>query len=266
MPLSDVSIRRARPADKPLRLFDGGGLYLEISPTLKSKWVLDNAEDVNMQKRWIMVWFCFAMTSAFVLSNVLFAPSIHAQEMSPDSFPSGANVTYRKVPPNKLEITMSRPTNGDDAMEWADFVRAAFRRNVSPTAWPGGWPVLVGQSELATGMQERENSVFKDWIRDRRLRPGDILALGGPSSRVTADTMIKSFGHAPPNWAKGATLMFMGSLIDKDRVFAALRSSGATLRFFDLDSVQALTFEHNFSPANGPTPQFSEPPPPPGAR
>jgi integrase len=38
MPLSDVSIRRARPADKPLRLFDGGGLYLEISPTGSKLW------------------------------------------------------------------------------------------------------------------------------------------------------------------------------------------------------------------------------------
>ena len=38
MPLSDVAIRKARPADKPLRLFDGGGLYLEISPTGSKLW------------------------------------------------------------------------------------------------------------------------------------------------------------------------------------------------------------------------------------
>jgi integrase len=38
MPLSDVAIRRARPADKPLRLFDGGGLYLEISPKGSKLW------------------------------------------------------------------------------------------------------------------------------------------------------------------------------------------------------------------------------------
>lgn len=38
MSLSDVAIRKARPADKPLRLFDGGGLYLEISPTGSKLW------------------------------------------------------------------------------------------------------------------------------------------------------------------------------------------------------------------------------------
>lgn len=37
MSLTDIEIRRARPGDKPIRLFDGGGLYLEVSPT-GGKW------------------------------------------------------------------------------------------------------------------------------------------------------------------------------------------------------------------------------------
>ena len=40
MPLSDIVIRKAKPADKPVRLFDGGGLYLEISPTGGELWRL----------------------------------------------------------------------------------------------------------------------------------------------------------------------------------------------------------------------------------
>lgn len=32
MPLTDRAIRNAKPGDKPLRLFDGGGMYLEIAP------------------------------------------------------------------------------------------------------------------------------------------------------------------------------------------------------------------------------------------
>ncbi len=37
MPLTDTAIRNAKPADKTQRLFDGGGLYLEISPA-GGKW------------------------------------------------------------------------------------------------------------------------------------------------------------------------------------------------------------------------------------
>ena len=37
MPLTDTAIRKAKPADKPQRLPDGGGLYLELSPA-GGKW------------------------------------------------------------------------------------------------------------------------------------------------------------------------------------------------------------------------------------
>src|SRR5437870_12131532 len=37
MPLSDIEIRKAKPSKKPLRIFDGGGLYLEVSPS-GGKW------------------------------------------------------------------------------------------------------------------------------------------------------------------------------------------------------------------------------------
>ncbi|MDE3071841.1 MAG: integrase arm-type DNA-binding domain-containing protein [Pseudomonadota bacterium] len=40
MPLTDTTIRTAKPADKPRRLFDGGGLYLEVSPAGGKLWRL----------------------------------------------------------------------------------------------------------------------------------------------------------------------------------------------------------------------------------
>ena len=40
MALSDSAMRKAKPADKPIRLFDGGGLYLEISPSGSKLWRL----------------------------------------------------------------------------------------------------------------------------------------------------------------------------------------------------------------------------------
>lgn len=38
--LSDTRIRAAKPADKPVRMFDGGGLYLEVSPAGGKLWRL----------------------------------------------------------------------------------------------------------------------------------------------------------------------------------------------------------------------------------
>ena len=38
MPLTDAVIRNTKPTPKPQRLFDGGGLYLEVSPTGGKLW------------------------------------------------------------------------------------------------------------------------------------------------------------------------------------------------------------------------------------
>lgn len=40
MPLTDTQVRKAKPSEKPLRLFDGKGLYLEISPAGGKLWRL----------------------------------------------------------------------------------------------------------------------------------------------------------------------------------------------------------------------------------
>lgn len=40
MPITDIAIRSATPSTKPVRLFDGGGLYLEVSPTGGKWWRL----------------------------------------------------------------------------------------------------------------------------------------------------------------------------------------------------------------------------------
>jgi hypothetical protein len=40
MPLSDTAIKNAKPALKPVRMFDGGGLYLETSPAGGKLWRL----------------------------------------------------------------------------------------------------------------------------------------------------------------------------------------------------------------------------------
>lgn len=40
MPLTDTTIRNSKPSEKPIRLFDGGGLYLEIAPSGGKWWRL----------------------------------------------------------------------------------------------------------------------------------------------------------------------------------------------------------------------------------
>jgi hypothetical protein len=39
MPLTDTAVRSAKPQAKSVKLFDGGGLYLEVSPTGGKFWL-----------------------------------------------------------------------------------------------------------------------------------------------------------------------------------------------------------------------------------
>ena len=43
MPLTDLVVRNALPGPKTLRLFDGGGLYLEVAPSGGKWWRPDGA-------------------------------------------------------------------------------------------------------------------------------------------------------------------------------------------------------------------------------
>jgi hypothetical protein len=38
MPLTDIKIRQAKPADKPIKLADTAGLYLEVTPSGSKLW------------------------------------------------------------------------------------------------------------------------------------------------------------------------------------------------------------------------------------
>jgi hypothetical protein len=39
--LSDINIKRAKPLDKPYKMFDGGGLYIHIFPNKSKLWRYD---------------------------------------------------------------------------------------------------------------------------------------------------------------------------------------------------------------------------------
>ena len=38
VPLVDIQLKKAKPKDKPYKLADGGGLYLEVMPTGSKLW------------------------------------------------------------------------------------------------------------------------------------------------------------------------------------------------------------------------------------
>lgn len=50
MPLTDTAIKNTKPSSKPVRLFDGGGLYLEVSPAGGKLWRLKYRFDTREKR------------------------------------------------------------------------------------------------------------------------------------------------------------------------------------------------------------------------
>ena len=56
IPLTDVAIRNAKAADKPVKLFDGAGLFLQVTPTggklWRFKYLFDGKEKLLALGKW----------------------------------------------------------------------------------------------------------------------------------------------------------------------------------------------------------------------
>ena len=56
IPLTDVAIRNAKAADKPVNMFDGAGLFLQVTPTggklWRFKYLFDGKEKLLALGKW----------------------------------------------------------------------------------------------------------------------------------------------------------------------------------------------------------------------
>jgi hypothetical protein len=50
MSLTDTAIKNAKPAPEPVRMFDGGSLYLEISPAGGKLWRLKDCQSIGINR------------------------------------------------------------------------------------------------------------------------------------------------------------------------------------------------------------------------
>jgi hypothetical protein len=68
----------------------------------------------------------------------------------------------------------------------------------------------------------------------RGVLPGNMMAFGGPDSKLTADMIIDSFKEAQDGTFKGVVVLFIGATADQDRVKDALAKSAADYRFVEM--------------------------------
>jgi hypothetical protein len=68
----------------------------------------------------------------------------------------------------------------------------------------------------------------------RGVVPGNMMAFGGPDSKLTAQLIADAFKDVQTGSFKGVVVLFIGAQSEADGVKQALASSGADARFVEV--------------------------------
>ena len=131
--------------------------------------------------------------------------------------------------------TVPGPAPDADKAAWKAYLVSIVRQNMhgvksnSPYMYfvPGG-----DSQEVQDARQSQLDNV--SGMVGRGVLPGNMLAFGGPDSKLTADLVVAAFKGAADGSFKDVVVLFCGAPADQDRVKEALGKSGAEFRFVEM--------------------------------
>lgn len=164
MPLTDTAIRNAKPADKPVRLFDGGGLYLEVAPS-GGKWWRLKYRFGGKEKRY----------SLGVYPEVTLAAARKKRDEAREKLAAGID-----------------PGEAKKAEKRASLLAAAHSFEVVARGWMDERKTTVEPAQHAKTLARMENDVFP-WLGKRPIAEIDapeilvvLKRVDGRGARFTA--------------------------------------------------------------------------------
>lgn len=213
MPLSDVSIRNAKSGSKPIRLFDGGGLYLEVAPS-GGKWWRFKYRFAGKEKRLSLGVYPDVPLAG--QKNKATGQRIagardkrdHARQLLGQGIDPGVHRKALKA------ATVARAANSFEAVArdwyarnvdtWApahgNRILRRFERDVFP--WIGGRPIAeVAPPELLSVVRRIENRGAIETAHRALSNCGQVFRYAVATARAERDPTGDLRGALPP--AKG---------------------------------------------------------------
>jgi hypothetical protein len=137
-----------------------------------------------------------------------------------------------QVVEEKVEV-VAVPAAGSDTMAWKKYLAAVVMQNMQGVK--SNRPYMYFVPAGAEAEMERSNQL--DNVKTavaRGVLPGNMLAFGGPDSKITADLIGDAFSEAQAGSFKDVVVLFVGAQEDSDRVKESLAASAATYRFAEM--------------------------------
>ncbi len=219
-PLTDVQVRTAKPIDKPQRLFDGAGLYLEISPSGGKLWRLKFRIDGKEKLLALGAYPAVGLKEARGKRDE--ARKLIAEGVDPAAHKKARKIAKSELNANTFEVV---------AREWFDkFKRtrteghtkkiiARLERDIFP--WLGSKPIASITAPILLPVLQRIES--RGAIETAHRAKGDISQImrhAISTSRAEHDPCLNLRGALTPSVSK-----HFAAIIDPKEVGAFLRTT-----------------------------------------
>jgi integrase len=201
MPLTDTAIRNAKPSEKAVRLFDGGGLYLEVSPTGGKWWRLKYRFDGKEKRLSLGVYPDVSLKDARDRRDA--SRKLLADGIDPSENRKAMKSARADRVANSFEV-VAREWFAKYSATWAanhgDRLIRRFKRDIFP--WIGGRPIAeVTAPELLAVVRRIENRGALETAHRALGNCGQVFRYAVATGRATRNPCGDLRGALPP--AKG---------------------------------------------------------------
>lgn len=198
MPLTDTAIRNAKPGEKPVKLFDERGLYLEVSPGGGKWWRLKYRFDGKEKRLSLGVYPEVGLKDARNRRDN--ARKLLADGIDPSGHRKAAKSARADRAANSFEM-VGREWFAKYAPNWAashaDKIMQRLEKNVFP--WLGNKPIAgITAPELLTVLRRIENRGALDTAHRAHQNCGQIFRYGIATGRCERDPSSDLRGALAP--------------------------------------------------------------------
>ena len=198
MPLTDTAIRNAKPGEKPVRLFDGGGLYLEVSPTGGKWWRLKYRFDGKEKRLSLGVYPDVSLKDARDRRDA--SRKLLADGIDPSENRKAMKSARADRAANSFEV-VAREWFAKYSATWAanhgDGIIRRFERDIFP--WIGGRPIAdVTAPELLAVVRRIENRGALETAHRALGNCGQVFRYAVATGRAMRDPCGDLRGALPP--------------------------------------------------------------------
>ena len=212
MPLTDRAIRSAKPTDKPFRLFDSGGMYLEVAPSGGKWWRLKYRHGGREKRLSLGVYPDVGLADARERRDA--ARKLIADGKDPSAERKAEKREEKGRAANSFEA-VAREWYGKQAHTWVESHASDVLRRLETNLFPaiGEWPIAdLEAPELLDAVRTIEQRGAYDLAHRVLQVSGQVFRYGIATGRCKRDPSRDLRGALTPHKARNQAAVKPGEL------------------------------------------------------